>query len=128
MDRQNPHRRGTLFTLTCALLLAFSVRAELPPHEIVGFDSDEVEVREAGKYRYQSVDGLGEPPITVLATDQSNFLKIRTPEGKEVWVNQSDVLTGDLQNLKRNECHRASIAQASDRRQYGLRGVGESCP
>ncbi|MBA1446048.1 MAG: hypothetical protein FE835_14315 [Gammaproteobacteria bacterium] len=119
-----------MFTLACALSLAFSVGAESPSNVIVGFDSDEVEVREAGEYRYQSVDGLGEPPITVLATDQSNFLKIQTPEGKEVWVNQSDVLTGDLQNLKPDICHRAAIAQASDRRQYGLRGVGENkkCP
>jgi hypothetical protein len=93
---------------------------------ITGFDATEVEIHQDGEYRYLDSKALGQPPIAVLDRDKRNFLKIRLPGGELVWVNGGDVRTSDLENLRHN-CSGLAMSEPGDRKQYGMRGVGEKC-
>lgn len=93
---------------------------------ITGFDADEVEVRKGEKYVLVPGPTLGELPIEVLESDNRNFLRIKGRDGAMLWVNGGDVVTSDLESYRRN-CTSLVVTESDDRKQYGLRGVGEKC-
>lgn len=109
-----------LWTMLCVKAYAGSTLT------ITAFDATEVEIRQGEKYRYLNSDKLGKLPIDVLDRDKRNFLKIRLPGGEMVWVNGGDVHTSDLKGLRHN-CSGLAMSEPSDRKQYGIRGVGEKC-
>ena len=92
---------------------------------IISFDDEEVEVRVNGDFDYWPADKLGTPPIDILDKDDSNFVKIKAASG-EVWVSLSYVTTDEQAAMKKN-CQSQQLAQSGSKKQFGVRGIGESC-
>ncbi|MFQ5642550.1 MAG: hypothetical protein ACE5FQ_02510 [Thiogranum sp.] len=94
--------------------------------QIESFDDEEVEVRVNGEIDYWPAARLGALPIPILKQDDSNFVRINTPGDGPVWVSLSYVTTNHQAALKKN-CQSQKLAQLEDKKQFGVRGVGESC-
>ncbi len=94
--------------------------------QIESFDDEEVEVRVNGEIDYWPAGRLGALPIAILEQDASNFVRINTPGDGPVWVSLSYVTTNHQSTLKKN-CQSQKLAQLEDKKQFGVRGVGESC-
>ena len=92
---------------------------------IISFDDEEVEVRVNGDFDYWPAHKLGTPPIDILDKDDSNFVKIKAASG-EVWVSLSYVTTDEQAAMKKN-CQSQQLAQSGSKKQFGVRGIGESC-
>lgn len=107
-----------------ALALSFSGSA-LAATQITRIDFDTVEVRVGNDYQDMDKASLGPTPIKIIAQDEQNFLKIKTPDGKKVWVNGSDVTTERFESIQ--VCQGLTSSQSGDRRMYGGRGQGEAC-
>ena len=110
---------GLLFT-------AQSLHADSGFGQIVSFDDEEVEIRANGEIDYWPANRLGQPPITILEKDSSNFVKIDTANNGTVWVSLSYVTTNQQAALKKN-CQSQQIARSENKKQFGIRGIGESC-
>ena len=93
---------------------------------IVSFDDEEVEVRINGEIDYWSIAKLGKMPITILEKDSSNFVRIKIADKKMVWVSLSYVTTNQQAALKKN-CQSQQISMVESKKQFGARGIGESC-
>ena len=108
------------------LFVAQSLQADSGLGRIVSFDDEEVEVRVNGEIDYWPIDRLGQPPITILEKDSSNFVRIDSADSVAVWVSLSYVTTDHQAALKKN-CQSQQIARSEDKKQFGVRGIGESC-
>lgn len=116
-------RAGVFILWWCALSVA---TAGGTPGFIVSFDDSEIEVIRDGDFDDLPVDDFPVPPLEVLGKDGRGFLKVKTKSGEDVWVSPSYVTTDTLKNMKKN-CQTRKIARQGDKRQYGVRGVGEEC-
>lgn len=90
-------------------------------------EDDFIEVRIDGEIKIKEMqrDKIGVPPIDVLAKDKMNFLLIKIPDGRKVWISASYVDTNGLK--VRHNCSNMLTAKNSDNKIYGARGVGEEC-
>lgn len=114
------------FFLALLLMLSFQTSiAENVGSNIISFDDEEVEVRVNDDFDYWPASKLGKPPIKILDIDDSNFAKIKTSSG-EVWVSLSYVTTDEQAAMKKN-CQSQQLAQSGSKKQFGVRGIGESC-
>lgn len=108
------------------LFVAQSLQADSGLGRIVSFDDEEVEVRVNGEIDYWPVARLGQPPINILEKDSSNFVRIDTTDNGAVWVSLSYITTDHQAALKKN-CQSQQLASSEDKKQFGVRGIGESC-
>ncbi|MDX2477840.1 MAG: hypothetical protein QNL05_10815 [Gammaproteobacteria bacterium] len=108
------------------IFAAQSLQADSSYGQIVSFDDEEVEIRVNGEIDYWPANRLGQPPIAILAKDSSNFVKIDTADNGMVWVSLSYVTTNQQAALKKN-CQSQQIASNENKKQFGIRGIGESC-
>lgn len=116
----------TVTILVGILFAAQSLHAENSLGQIVSFDDEEVEVRVNGEIDYWPANRLGQPPITILEKDNSNFVRIDNANKGAVWVSLSYVTTNQQAALKKN-CQSQQIASSESKKQFGIRGIGESC-
>ncbi|MFV2004241.1 MAG: hypothetical protein ACC650_03500 [Gammaproteobacteria bacterium] len=114
------------FIMTGIFFAVQPVHAESNLGQIVSFDDEEVEVRFNGEIDYWPTNRLGKPPITILEKDSSNFVRIKTADKAAVWVSLSYVTTNHQTALKKN-CQSQKLAQSENKKQFGIRGIGESC-
>lgn len=120
-------RLHSIFTLLIAVLFAsLTTYAGNDLGKIVSFDDEEVEVRVDGEIDYWPIEKLGKPPITILEKDSSNFVRIKLDGKGDVWVSLSYVTTDQQVAMKKN-CQSQQIAQSGNKKQFGVRGIGESC-
>ena len=120
-------QRCTAFTVLAGIIfMTQSLQAGGGLGRIVSFDDEEVEVRVNGEIDYWPAGRLGPPPIAILAKDSSNFVKIDTHDSGFVWVSLSYVTTDHQAMLKKN-CQSQQLARGEDKKQFGVRGIGESC-
>mgnify|MGYP001817301906 CR=1 FL=1 len=125
MTRKSGCRRALAVAVLWCCVQLFAV-AENIPSSIVSFDDSEVEVRKDGNFDYLSIDDFPALPLKVHEKDSKGFLLVDTKDGGTVWVSPSYVTTDTLRDMKKN-CQQQKVAQQRDKRQYGVRGVGEGC-
>ncbi|MBL4712596.1 MAG: hypothetical protein JKX75_08900 [Gammaproteobacteria bacterium] len=118
--------RVVLIILLGNLLTAQTGLADSHLGKIVSFDDEEVEVKVKGEFDYWPASKLGTLPITILEKDSSNFVRIKSSNGAIVWVSLSYVTT-DQQAAMKTSCQSQQLAQNANKKQYGVRGIGESC-
>ena len=116
----------TGFILAGFLFAAQPLSADNGLGQIVSFDDEEVEVRVNGEFDYWPASRLGKLPIAILEKDSNNFVRIKTADKAAVWVSLSYVTTNQQAVLKKN-CQSQQLAQNATKKQYGVRGIGESC-
>lgn len=114
------------FFLAALSMNSLPVWADNKFGQIVSFDDEEVEVKVNDEIDYWPASKLGKPPISILAKDSSNFVKINTAGHGAVWVSLSYVTT-DQQKAMQKNCQSQKLAQNENKKQYGIRGIGESC-
>jgi hypothetical protein len=112
--------------LALLLVCLATVAQAKGPGNIVAFDADEIEVRQGDKYDFVDPKTLGKLPIPIEKRDKRNFLLIKAPGDRMLWVNGGDVQTDAVTDLRHN-CSSLAMSQSPDRSQYGMRGVGERC-
>ena len=115
-----------LIVLFAGFFVAQAGFADSKLGKIVSFDDEEVEVRINDEFDYWPASKLGALPITILEKDSSNFVRIKTADGVAVWVSLSYVTT-DQQTVLKKSCQSQQLAQSANKKQYGIRGIGESC-
>jgi hypothetical protein len=94
--------------------------------QIVSFDDEEVEVRVNGEIDYWPTSRLSKLPISIQEKDSNNFVRIKAADNTDVWVSLSYATTDQQTALKKN-CQSQKLAQGGNKKQYGIRGIGESC-
>lgn len=125
MTRRAGYREWFAVPVLWCCVQLFAVAGDMPA-AIVSFDDSEVEVIKDGDFDYLSIDDFPALPLKVHDKDSKGFLLVNTKDGGTVWVSPSYVTTDTLRDMKKN-CQPQKVAQQSDKRQYGVRGVAEDC-
>ena len=112
--------------LSGLLFTALPLLADNGLGQIISFDDEEVEVRVNGEIDYWPSTKLGQLPIDIQEKDSSNFVRINAADNTSVWVSLSYVTTKKQDALKKN-CQSQQLASSASKKQFGIRGIGESC-